>query len=100
MAQYPALTSGTGRPELEIATALGAVVKGGAEGCIGIALRGRLGVAAKADDGSFSAAVVGVVAALAELGLVTEHPALAAAARIPVLGGGRRVGWITAGLPR
>lgn len=101
MSRYPALTAGTNRPEPKIARALNAAVKGGAEGCLGVAVRGQLGVAAKADDGSFDAATVGMIAALRTLGLIpetAEHD-LAGAERIPVRGGGREVGWIEAATP-
>ncbi len=94
MHRYPALTSGTGRPEGRLAAGLGLVAKAGAAGCIGVAVPGRLAVAAKCDDGAFPAAVVAVVEALRRLGLV---PATAAArlegvATMPVLGRGEPVG--------
>ena len=101
MHRYPALTSGTGRLEPRIALALHAAAKIGAEGCLGVALIGQMGLAAKADDGSKDAAVVGMIAALRALGLVPESARhdLLGAERVPVLGGGRRVGWMKATLP-
>ncbi len=94
MHRYPALTSGTGRPEAKLASGLGLVAKSGAAGCIGVAVPGRLGLAAKADDGSFEAAVVAVVEALRRLGLVpdTAAPRLDGVATMPVLGRGEPVG--------
>ncbi len=101
MTGYPALTAGTNRAEPKIARALNAAVKGGAEGCLGVAVLGRIGVAAKADDGSFDAATVGMIAALRALGLVPETVAheIAGAEQLPVYGGGRQVGWIEAVAP-
>ncbi len=94
MHRYPALTSGTGRPEAKLAAGLGLVAKGGAAGCIGVAVPGRLGLAAKADDGSFEAAVVAAAEALRLLGLVpdTAAPRLEGVATMPVLGRGEPVG--------
>ncbi len=94
MHRYPALTSGTGRPEAKLAAELGLVAKGGAAGCIGVAVPGRLGLAAKADDGSFEAAVVAAAEALRRLGLVpdTAAPRLDGVATMPVLGRGEPVG--------
>ncbi len=94
MHRYPALTSGTGRPEAKLAAGLGLVAKAGAAGCIGVAVPGRLGLAAKADDGSFDAAVVAAAEALRRLGLVpdTAAPRLDGVATMPVLGRGEPVG--------
>jgi hypothetical protein len=94
MVRYPALTSGTDRPEAAIATATGAATKGGAEGCIGLCLPGQGAFAAKAEDGSFPAAVVGVIEAMRQLGrlTVTASLAVAAAAAPPVVGGDGTVG--------
>ncbi len=94
MHQYPALTAGTARPEAGLAAGLGIVAKGGAAGCLGVAVPGRLGLAVKADDGSLEACVVAAAEALRLLGLVPETaaPSLAAISRIPVLGRGEPVG--------
>jgi len=94
MLRYPALTSGTERPEAVIAIATHAAAKGGAEGCIGISLPGQGAFAAKAEDGSFPAAVVGVIEAMGLLGRLTTTAgrAIATAAAPPVVGGDRAVG--------
>jgi len=96
MHRFPALTSGTGRPEVAIARSTNGVVKGGAAGCLGVAIIGQVGVAAKADDGSFEAAAVGMVAGLVRLGYLPDTAAhgVAGVERIPVLGGGVPVGYL------
>lgn len=94
MVRYPALTSGTHRPEAAVAIALFAAAKGGAEGCIGITLPGQGSFAAKADDGSFAAAVVGVIEAMRLRGLLTTagKRAVATVAAPAVVGGDNAVG--------
>lgn len=94
MHRYPALISENGGGDSSIATAIDAVAKGGAQGCIGVALRPGIGVAAKSWDGIYDAAVVGAVAALTDAGLLAGFPVerLAGQALVPVLGGGRVVG--------
>lgn len=94
MVRYPALTSGTDRPEAVIATATGAATKGGAEGCIGLSLPGQGTFAAKAEDGLFPVAVVGVIEAMRLLGRLTATASLvvAATAAPPVVGGDGTVG--------
>ncbi len=94
MHRYAPLVAGTGRPEVAIANAVDAAAKGGAEGCIGVAIRDRLGVAAKADDGSGVAAAAGVVAALTDLGMIgpTNSFSTSRVGQPAVLGGGRPVG--------
>jgi L-asparaginase II len=93
MHRYPALVCGTRAPQARIPLVAHAAVKGGAMGCIGVAVLDQVAVAAKAGDGSFEAAVVAVIAALRELGYDADT-ALGAvdSERIPVLGGGRVVG--------
>lgn len=97
--RYTPLVSGTGRPEVAIDNAVDAASKGGAEGCIGVAVRNRFGLAAKADDGSGTAAAAGVVVALTELGMIgaTNGFSVAAVASPAVLGGGERVGSLRTG---
>ena len=98
MRRFPLLTSGSGRIEAMLAVASGGAAKGGAQGCVGLALDGGLGIAAKAHDGNLSAAVVGMVKALRDLGLVadTAEHGFAATASVPVLGGGSPVGALQA----
>ena len=94
MHRYPALVSGSGNGDSEIATALNAAAKRGAAGCLGVALDGRLGIAVKAWDGIQEVAESAMVATLAALGELPRHGAerLAPLARPEVLGGGRSVG--------
>jgi len=94
MHRFACLTSDAGTPEVAIATALDAVAKVGAAGLIGVALRGRLGLAVRCWDGNTAAAAVAAIACLDQLGLVHSgaQEALSSHARPPVLGGGKPVG--------
>jgi L-asparaginase II len=94
MHTYPALASGTGNGDASVTTAIGAVAKRGAAGCIGVAVGGRLGVAVKSWDGSQEVADSAIVATLAALGALPPYPqrVLSSVARPVVLGGGRQVG--------
>ena len=96
MHRFPALTSGSDSPEVRIARTVGGAVKGGAEGCIGVAVPGQVAVAAKAMDGSFPAAAVAAVAALRHAGFIpdTAAPGVAGVDRVEVTGGGRVVGYL------
>ena len=94
MHRYPSLVSGTGNGDALIATALDAAAKRGAEGCLGVALAGGIGIGVKAWDGLGPVADVAAVAALDQLGMLTPHMSLALAetGRPPLLGGGGRQG--------
>lgn len=94
MHRYPSLVGCNGEGDSEIAKSINAVSKGGAMGCIGIAIEGRLGVAVKSWDGLGDVATVGAVAALDSLGELTPtaREALAPVGRPEVLGGGEVVG--------
>lgn len=94
MHRFAALTSDAGTPEVAIATALDAVAKIGAGGLIGVALRGRLGLAVRCWDGNQTAAVVAAIAVLGQLGFLdlSAQQTLTAYTRPPVLGGGQPVG--------
>lgn len=94
MHRYPALVGVNGAGDTEIAIATNSVSKGGAAGCIGIAVEGRLGIAVKSWDGLGDVAGIGAVAALSQLGELTPtaRSALAPIARPAVLGGGSQVG--------
>jgi len=96
MHRWPALTSDTSQPAAHIATWLDAAAKHGAEACLGVAVRNRLGVAAKVWDGSPRAVGVGMVAALDQLGLVSgpARQALREISHPPVLGLGVPQGMI------
>lgn len=94
MHRYPALVAANGEEDASIATAIHAASKGGAEGCVGVALSDGVGIAVKSWDGLGDIAGVGAVAALEALkrlpAAATDY--LTAIARPPVLGGGREVG--------
>ncbi len=94
MHTYPALVSGTDNGDASIATALNAVAKRGADGCIGVAVDGHLGVAVKCWDGSDVVAAQAAVAALEDTGLLTsaQRSSLRPVAEPMVLGGGEPVG--------
>ena len=94
MHQYPYLTAGSGRPEPAIAVAVNAAVKGGAKGCLGVAVIGQFGIASKASDGLMEPATIGVIEALAHLGMITVgmDSTLAEQRRPVVFGGGVPVG--------
>ena len=94
MHRYPALVGGNGAGDTEIAIATNSAAKGGAAGCLGIALAGRVGMAVKSWDGSGLVAGVGAVSALEQLGYLTPTAAnvLEPVLRPPVLGGGSPVG--------
>ncbi|HEY6628766.1 MAG TPA: asparaginase [Acidimicrobiia bacterium] len=96
MHRYPALISGTGHGDASIATAINAAAKRGAEGCIGVGVENRFGVAVKSWDGLQVAADVGAVAVLSAMGhssqYVTEQ--LAVVGRPSIEGGATKVGEI------
>ncbi|HEY6635646.1 MAG TPA: asparaginase [Acidimicrobiia bacterium] len=96
MHRYPALIGGNGEGDTEMAIASDVVAKGGAAGCVGVAVRGRLGVAVKSWDGLGTVANIGAIAALEQLGVLspTGRAALAPLASPVVLGGGRPVGLV------
>lgn len=98
MHRYPALVSGPGFADAAIATALDAVAKGGAEGCLGVALADGTGIAVKSWDGSRAVAGLAAVETLDRLGRLTRtaRSALEPFARPPVLGGGMQVGALEA----
>ncbi len=94
MHRFPALVSGTGNGDAELAAALDVASKRGAAGCIGVAVDNRLGVAVKCWDGNQVVADAAMVAALDAL---REIPGVAAErlgpiAHPPILGGGEVVG--------
>jgi len=94
MSRFASLTRDGDRPEVELTRWLPAAVKGGAQGCVGVAWRGGLGVAAKCWTGEEAPALAAVTLALHRLGILSEHgrQMLEAVARPEVSGGGRPVG--------
>jgi L-asparaginase II len=94
MHRYPALVAANGEGDTEIAIATNSAAKGGAAGCIGVAVSARLGVAAKSWDGSGVVAHLAAASALQQLGVLAApaNAALDPLLRPAVLGGNRRVG--------
>jgi L-asparaginase II len=94
MHTYPALVSGVGNGDTLLATAFHGAAKRGAAGCIGVAIKGQFGLAAKAWDGIGQVADIAVANALTRM--IPLVPAAAGALadvlRPPVLGGGQVVG--------
>ena len=91
MHRYPALIASNGEGDSLIATAINAVAKGGAQGCIGVSVGSRLGVAANSWDGLRDVAEVVALDAMEEL----SRPAaryLEELGRPDVVGGGQVVG--------
>lgn len=96
MHRYPALIGANGEVDTEIAIATNSVAKGGAAGCLGVAVANRLGVAVKAWDGNHVAVGVGAASALEQLGVLSSvaSAALQPVAHPDVLGRGDPVGAI------
>jgi len=94
MRSYPSLIGVNGSGDSEISIATGAAAKGGAAGCIGVAVDARFGLAVKSWDGLGGVAAAAAVAALDQLGVLgeTARTALAPVLRPTVLGGGLVVG--------
>jgi L-asparaginase II len=92
MHRFPALVSGVGNVDSEIAVALDAIAKRGAEGLLAIAVRGRGALVVRCWDGSERAVAVAALSALDQLGWITERTLLRDRLERPVRGGGRVVG--------
>ncbi len=94
MHRYPALVSGYGNGDAILARSTNSAAKRGAEGCVGVAVEGRLGVAAKSWDGNQAVADQAMAATLVEIGVATGHSAtrLEGLLHPAVHGGGKTVG--------
>lgn len=94
MHRYPALVAVNGQGDTEIAIVTNSAAKGGAQGCIGVAVSDRFGVAVKSWDGLGQVACLGAASALDQLGVLsaTARDTLEPVIHPPVLGGGRPVG--------
>ena len=70
--------------------------EGGAAGCVGVAVAGQLGLAAKAWDGVGAVSYLAAAETLRRLGVfsATGADVVGPVINPPVLGGGGRVGWI------
>lgn len=89
------LTVDGSRPESVLARWVPCIVKGGAEGCIGLGmLEHGVAFAAKSWTGLSAPAIVGLIELMDRVGVIPEYPRsrLAPIARPDVLGGGTRVG--------
>jgi L-asparaginase II len=96
MSRFASLTSDGDSAETQLARWLPAAVKGGAQGALGVASAGGLGIGAKSWSGDRAPALVAVMAVLDHLGLLSSHARemLAPVSHPPVLGGARPVGHI------
>lgn len=96
MHRFPRLSSGMGKPDAEFAIHTNGVSKRGAEGNLGLSIRGRGAIAIKIADGESRAIGPVVTDALGQLGWLTPSmaAALAAATRVPMSGGAREVGTV------
>lgn len=96
MHTYPALVGVNGQGDSDMAMAISAAAKGGAAGCVGVAVEDRLGVAVKSWDGDGQVANTAAAASLDQLGLLTTtaREVLDGVLRPPVFGGGRQVGQV------
>jgi L-asparaginase II len=94
MHRYPALIAANGEGDTEIAIATNSVAKGGAAGCLGVAVEASFGIGVKSWDGVGSVANLGAVATLDQLGMLSPvaRIALEPVLHPQVLGGGRQVG--------
>lgn len=94
-ARFGSLTSSGDAPEARLARWMPAVVKGGAEGCMGLGLlEHQIAFAVKSWTGAYAPAAVAMVEIMDRVGVIPGHQRrqLEDVARPPVLGGGRPVG--------
>lgn len=94
MHRYPALIGANGEGDTEMATAVNAVAKGGAAGCVGVTVENHVGLAVKSWDGNGMVANLAAATSLEQLGLLspTARSVLDPIIGPPVLGGGQVVG--------
>ena len=97
---YPEYLSGTRRDDCELMRGVpGLVAKIGAEGVYGIGLGDGRALALKVDDGADRARIVLAAAILRDVMDVVAH-VVDTQSSLPLLGGGKPVGQVTAVLPR
>jgi L-asparaginase II len=94
MHRYPALVSGVGNVDAEIAVGLDAIAKRGAEGLLAIAVGGRGSLVVRCWDGSERAVAVAAGHALSRLGWINERSQLTGRLRREVRGGDEVVGTV------
>lgn len=92
MHRFPALVSGVGNADTEIAVGLDAVAKWGAEGVLAVAAAGRGALVVRCWDGSERAVAVAAHHALTRLGWINDRTPFAVRLLRPVRGGGEVVG--------
>lgn len=92
MHSHPRLIGDVDWIDVMVMTRVGGVAKGGAEGLVGIALEGGLGLAVKCWDGSPRGVHAGAIEALRQLHRIDGRAATAALQ--PVAGGDERVGTV------
>ena len=92
MHRYPALVSGVGNVDAEIAVGLDAVAKRGAEGLLAVAVAGRGSLVVRCWDGSERAVAAAAGHALGRLGWIEERNPLSGRLRREVRGGDGVVG--------
>jgi L-asparaginase II len=97
MHRYPALVSGSGNADSEIAVGLDAVAKRGAEGLLAVTVAGRGSLVVRCWDGSERAVAVAALSALDQLGWIGERTPLRESLGRPVRGGGVPVGSVRSG---
>jgi L-asparaginase II len=96
MHRYPALVSGVGNADSDVAVDLNAVAKRGAEGLMAVAVRGRGAIVVRCWDGSERAVAVATLSALDQLGWIDERTPLRLRLERPVRGGSEVVGTVRA----
>jgi L-asparaginase II len=93
MHTYPLLVSGPGNADAVLGVTANLAAKRGAEGCLGVSIRGGPGIAVKAWDGIGAVAENAMLACLGRLQIGDSYPRrYLAGLDQPVLGGGRPVG--------
>lgn len=94
MHRHPALIAVNGQGDSEIAIATNSAAKGGAAGCIGVAVETRYGIGVKSWDGLGRVASLAAASVMRQLGELSSVAvkALEPILYPPVLGGGRSVG--------
>lgn len=94
MHRYPALVASNGEGDASIAVAANAAAKGGAQGCIGVAVAGGHGIAVKSWDGSMEIATLAAIATMEQTGDLWPEARgrLEPLAQPRILGGGEVVG--------
>jgi L-asparaginase II len=94
MHRYPALIGANGEGDSEMAMAIDAAAKGGAAGCVGVAVENHVGLAVKSWDGDGTVANLAAATSLDQMGLLSPaaRSVLDPVIHPPVFGGGRPVG--------